>query len=88
MEMILRRLRAPRAHCHLRSHERLNHQWNKLFFWVEYRVPRGFWTTIKCSMRLLGLVLSLAWLLLFALLLLIRAIPAKSWLDYISRHYI
>ena len=30
----------------------------------------------------------LVWLLLLALLLLIRAIPAKSWLDYISKHYI
>ena len=65
MEMILRRLRALRAHCHLRLHERLNRQWNELFYWVEYRVPRGLWTTTTmCSIRLLGLALSLAWILL------------------------
>ena len=74
--------------CPNRLYKRLNCQWNELFFWVEYRVPRNLWMTIKCSMRLLGLALSLAWILFLTLLLPIRAIPVKSWLESISKSYI
>ena len=73
MEMILRRLRALRAYCHLRLHERLNRQWNELFYWVEYRVPRGLRMTITRSSRLFALALTPLVLLLLSSRLLMRA---------------
>ena len=87
MEMILRRLRALRAHCHLRLHERLNRQWNELFYWVEYRVPRGLRTTITHSSRLFALALTPPVLLLLLLLLLMRVI-VRTWLYFMLKYYI